>query len=147
MTLTELRNKANARLATLWTVIQSKEDAYFAKHGQYFGLRWSPQTPIVDGVDTDFVIQLPSRGIHPADVSFSEPQVPFQIMIERINQKEPINTAHRDLGQPEPEPIYAPTGETYKAIVRIELPNGNVWFRERLQDNTDSGWYQRTQIL
>lgn len=147
MTLQELRTKANAKLATLWPIIQAKEDAYFVKHGQYFGLRWSPTIAVVDGVDTNLTLSFPSRGISQADVTFDPTDVPFQIMIERVNQVKPNDVSvWSDLRQPKPEPVWGPTSETYKATVRIELLNGDVWVRERLQDNTDSNWYQPAQM-
>lgn len=125
MTLAELKTKANAKLADIWTVIQAKEDAYFAKHGKYFGIRWSPVAEVVDGVGTDPVINRPSRGHVAEDVDFPATQVPFKIQIFRISQED---------------------NETYQAFVRVQLPNGDKWERNRYQDNTDSGWYQVIQI-
>lgn len=122
MTLTQLRNKANAKLADMWPVIQSRQDAYFTKHGKYFGLRWSPSSAVVDGVDTTLTLNRPSRGHVSEDVTWGSDTVPYQIRIFRINQDTPE--------------------ETFQAFVRVELPNGDKWERNRYQDNTDSGWYQ-----
>ena len=143
MTLIELRDKANAKLATLWTVIQAKEDAYFAKHGTYFGLRWSPSSPVVDGVDTDLILDKPSRGNFLEDINFDLEQVPFQLSIERIGQNKPRNsTPWIDRTQPEPTPTYIDNGDSYKAWIRIQLLNGDIWMRSRTKDNTDSGWFK-----
>lgn len=121
MTLTELRNKANAKLADMWPVIQAKEDTYFANHGRYFGLNWSPSLVVVDGVDTDLELSHPSVEHIAGDVTFPATQVPYQIQIFRMSQYD---------------------SEFYHAFVRIQLLNGDVWQRDRKQDNTDSGWYQ-----
>lgn len=146
-TLIEIRDKANAKLATLWPVIQAKQDAYFTKHGQYFGLRWSPAAPVVDGVDTDLIIEKPSRGNVLADIDFTIESVPFQISIERLNQSRPNDTALKISDEPKPAPVYGATGETYRAWVRIQLPNGDVYMRSRMQDNTDSGWFKDNPLI
>lgn len=140
-TLQEIRDKANTKLATLWPVIVAKEEAYFTNHGQYFGLRWSPANPVVDGVDTPFVLEKPSRGSVLADIQFDMENLPFQIMIERLNQQPPRNiTPWVDLTKPEPAPTWGASGETFKAHIRIELPNGDVYRRSRTRENEDSGW-------
>lgn len=144
MTLTELRDKANTKLAELWPIIQLKEDMYFTKHGRYFGLRWSPSGRVVDGADTDLIVNKPSRGNVPADIDFTVTSVPFQISIHRLHQCEPKNIAyHVDLSQPKPSFVYGGTDETYIAYVRIELPNGDIYMRSRTRDNVDSGWFKQ----
>jgi len=126
MTLTELRNKANAKLADMWPVIQAKEDAYFANHGRYFGLNWSPSLEVVDGVDTNLDLSHPSVEHISADVTFPATVVPYQIQIFRMSQYD---------------------NEYYHVYVRVELPNGDKWERNRKQDNTDSGWYQVIPVI
>lgn len=125
MTLAELRTKANAKLADMWPVIQAKEDAYFATHGRYFGMKWSPSLEVVDGVDTDLTLEHPTTEHIAQDVTFPATQVPYQIQIFRMSQYD---------------------NEYYHAFVRIKLPNGDVWYRDRKQDNTDSGWYQVIEL-
>jgi hypothetical protein len=142
MTLGQLQTKANSVLATLWPVIQSKQDAYFVKHGTYFGLCWSPPTAVVDGVDTDLIMDKPSRGNVLADIDFSVIPVPFQLSIERIGQNQPQNIALE--GQPI---VWGNNGDTYKAWIRVELPNGDIYMRNRTKDNTDSGWFKFTETL
>lgn len=144
MTLAQLKTKANAKLVDFWTVLQAKEDAYFAKHGTYFGFNPSPATKVDDGVDTDLVIEHPQNrtGHHLEDLDFPATQLPFQIWVMRMNQQIPINTATFNLGEAEPTPIYAQTGEYYHAFVRVELPNGDVYLRNRTKDGVDSNWYQ-----
>lgn len=143
MTLEELKTKANARLVTLWSEIQTREDNYFIKHGQYFGLRWSPSAPVIDGLDTQLTIELPSRAIHQEDVSFSAVDLPFQLSIERLVQSSPRDTAlWLDKEQPKPEPVWGATEETYRAWIRVQLPNDDVWMRSRERDGNDSGWFK-----
>ena len=136
-TLIEIRDKANAKVAILWPIIQAKEDAYFAKHGTYFGLQWSPSSPVVDGVDTDLIIDKPSRGNVLEDIDFTIESVPFQLSIERIGQNSPRNTAAK--GE---QIVYGDNGDTYKAWIRVQLPNGDVYMRSRTRDNEDSGWFK-----
>lgn len=137
MTLQELRDKANAKLADLWPILQAKEEAYFTKHGQYFGLRWSPNADVVDGIDTAFAPEYPSRAIQKLDVVFAAVDVPFRMLIERINQTAPNNTA--PFGEP---PVYGPTAESYRVWVSVTLPNGDTYQRSRTRDGIDSGWLQ-----
>jgi hypothetical protein len=123
MTLAELRDKADTKLATLWSVLVTKEDAYFAKHGRYFGFNWSPSTEVVDGVDTDFVLNPPSRFFEAADVSFPATKVPFQIQI----------ICHD-----------GPLGKGFTATVRVKLPNGDVYMRSKGygEHSEDRSWYK-----
>ena len=121
MTLAEIRTKANAKLADMWPVIQAKEGAYFTKHGRYFGINWSPTLEVIDGVDTDLEVSHPTVEHRQADVTFPATQVPYQIQIFRMSQYD---------------------NEYYHVYIRVKLPNGDVWERNRKQDNTDSGWYQ-----
>lgn len=118
-TLQQVRTKANDRLATLWGVITTKQDAYFAKHGTYFGFNWTPALAPLDGEDTAFIINRPSRFHVAADADFNgEPTVPFSIQIIRHD------------------------GETqgYTAYVRINW-EGTIYERSRTNQNVDSGWY------
>lgn len=121
-TLIQIRDRANAKLAVMWPVIQAKQDTYFANHGRYFGLRWSPIAEVTDGVDSEFVLNRPSRFHVDADVTWESEQVPYQLQLFRLNQDTPQ--------------------ETYQAFVRVQLLNGDKWERSRTRDNEDSGWYQ-----
>ena len=152
MTLTELKTKANAKLANFWTLLQTKQEKYLIKHDNYFQLIVSPQTSVVDGVDSDFVLTHPSDQVYQVDVDFSwTDKIPFQIA---------VNVWKGELEK------------GYEAEVTAQLPNGNIYRRsrklidprERKQDfdNTDpmkpvtvgepyyvgstseedSGWYQ-----
>ena len=143
MTLAQLKTKANAVLADFWTVLQNKEDAYFVKHGTYFGFNPSPALKVVDGVDTDLVIEHPQNriGHHLEDLDFPTTQLPFQIQVMRMNQQMPKDIAEHPIGSNNPVE-YGQTGEYYHAFVRIELPNGDVYLRDRTKDGVDSGWYQ-----
>ena len=123
MTLAELRDKADAYLATFWSVLVTKEEAYFAKHGRYFGFNWSPSTEVVDGVDTDFVLNPPSRFFEAADVSFPATQVPFQIQV-----------IHH----------HGPQGQGFTGWVRVKLPNGDAYMRSKGYGahSEDRAWFK-----
>lgn len=120
MTLAELRDKADAKLATFWTALVAKEEAYFAKHGKYFQLLVTPETNVVDGVDNDFTARHPSDEVHVVDVDFNfASQVPFNIEV------------HEWVGR---------EGSGFKAVAQVELPDGRKFTRSRDSDNVDSGW-------
>ena len=123
MTLAELKTKADAKLVTFWGVLTTKEDAYFAKHGRYFGFNWSPSMEVVDGVDTDFVLNPPSRFFEAAAVSFPATTVPFQIQV----------ICHD-----------GPLGKGFTATVRVKLPNGDVYMRSKGYGahGEDRAWYK-----
>lgn len=109
MTLAEIRTKVDNWLADKWVnVIVPKEEAYFAKHGRYFGMNWSPSTEVVDGVDTPFVFNQPSRFFVAEDALFSVPDIPFQIQI----------ICHD-----------GPTGKGFTGKARVKLLNGDVYMR------------------
>lgn len=51
-TLQQIKDQVDAKLATLWTAIQNKEDAYFTANGRYWqGLLTHSVTP-ADGTET-----------------------------------------------------------------------------------------------
>lgn len=129
MTLNQLKTKADTVLLDIWTAIVNKEDAYFAKHGRYFGLNWTPATPVVDGVDTDLgELQKPSRFFDEADVSFPvNYKTPFQIQIIRHD---------------------GPEGQGYTAWARATLPNGDVYMRSkgRGAHSQDNPWFKYEDI-
>lgn len=124
MTLAQLRDKANARLATFWTALVAKEEAYFAKHGKYFQLLVTPETNVVDGVDSDFTARNPSDEVHVIDVDFAwATKIPFNIRVDEW---------------------VGPNGKGFKATAQVELPGGRKFQRSRDSDNVDSGW---TEII
>lgn len=120
MTLQQLRDKADAKLVIFWQWLVPKQNAYFAKHGKYFQLLISPENAVIDGVDSDFTNRVPDDEVYTIDrdFSFSE-KVPFQLEV------------HEWVG---------PEGAGYKAIVWVQLPNGNIYTRSRDNMNNDSGW-------
>jgi hypothetical protein len=135
MTLAELRDKADAKLATFWTALVTKEEAYFAKHGRYFGFNWSPSTEVVDGVDTNFVLNPPSRFFVAEDVSFPATTVPFQIQVIRHEGVQIPDT--QDGVNVSPEGVETPNvvdphkGHGFTATVRVKLPNNDVYTRSK----------------
>jgi hypothetical protein len=125
MTLAELRTKADPILVDFWTALNTRQDAYFAKHGKYFQLLVSPTTSVVDGVDSDFSVRRPSDEAHVIDVDVPwATKVPFQIEVH--------------------EWVGGGTDKGYVAIVTAEV-NGDVYKRSRDSNNVDSGWYKVVQ--
>ena len=119
MTLAELRDKADAKLATFWSALVTKEEAYFAKHGKYFQLLVTPETNVVDGEDSDFTVRHPSDEPYQLDVDFAwASQIPFNIQV------------HEWVG----------ADKGFTAIAQVELPNGRKFKRSRNSKNEDSGW-------
>lgn len=119
MTLTELRNKADAKLATFWAKLQVKQDAYFAKHGKYFQVLFSPIPSVIDGVDTPWELRNPTDEAFIQDVELpSSDTVPYQIQVTEW------------------------TGDTpgYEAAVWVQLPNGRQFERRRNSNQEDTGW-------
>lgn len=124
MTLTQLRNKANAVLANFWAELQTKQNAYFAKHGKYFQLLITDD--VVDGVDTTFMVRTPNDELHAIDVDFTfNSPVPFSISVDEW------------------------VGETrgYSATATVQLPDGRKFRRTRDINNVDSGWYEVTNLI
>ncbi len=119
MTLAKLRDKADTKLAQLWAVLVTKEEAYYAKHGKYFQLLVTPETSVVDGVDSDFTARHPSDEPHQVDVYFAwATKIPFNIQV------------HEWVGE----------DKGFTAIAQVELPNGRKFQRSRNSKNEDSGW-------
>lgn len=111
-TLKQIRDKANAQLALFWSELTTRQDAYYAKHGTYFGFNWTPALAIEDGIDTDLgEIQRPSRKHHAVDVSFPvNTKLPFQIQVIRH---------------------VGPLGHGYTATVKVQLVDGRVYARDK----------------
>lgn len=110
MTLAELRTKADAKLAQFWTVLVQKQTAYHAKHGKFFQLLASPETPVVDGVDSTFTVRNPSDEKYVVDVDFPWTDlVPFNIQVSE----------------------YVSNTQGFVASVVVELPNGRKFTRSR----------------
>lgn len=111
MTLTEITDKADAQVTPFWAELITRQDAYYTKHGKYFQLLRSPQTKVVDGADNDFSTTHPSDESKQTDVQFNwVSKIPFNISIH----------------------TYASVGEQgYRAEVSIELPNGDIYTRNR----------------
>ena len=121
-TLAQIRTKADAKLVDFWTLLQQKQDTYFAKNGKYFQLLVSPETKVVDGVDTTYEVRKPSDERFVFDVNFEwSTTIPFQISVDEWVHKE-------DAG--------------YSATVWIELLNGRVFMRTRHNNSDDTGWYE-----
>jgi hypothetical protein len=111
MTLQELKTKANAKLVTFWTLLQAKQEAYHQKHDTYFQLLVSPDTDVVDGVDSNWTLRHPSDAHYEVDVDFPwADTIPFQISVD-------VFGAEKEQG--------------YSATVTAQLPNGNIYRRTR----------------
>jgi hypothetical protein len=123
-TLIQVRDKANAKLATFWSGLQTRQDAYFAKHGKYFQLLAGSDLTL-DGADTAFNVVSPSDETHVVDIDTAwTDTVPFRIEI------------HDWVG---------PNGKGYKGIVTINF-EGTLYRRERDSDNNDTNWYEVVTI-
>jgi hypothetical protein len=81
MNLQQLKTKANTKLSEFWDVLIVRQEAYFLLHDNYFQLLIT--SPVVDGVDTTFVLTHPSDEAYQLDVNFSfNSPLPFQIQID-----------------------------------------------------------------
>lgn len=119
MTLQQLKTKANAKLTTFWTALQTRQDAYFSKHGKYFQLLVGSDLT-ESGADTTFSVVSPPDEMYKVDIDTAwSDTVPFQIDVHEW------------------------FGETigYKAICTV-LYQGKKYRRERDSQNVDSGWYE-----
>lgn len=117
MTLASLKTKANATLATFWTALQTRQDAYFAKHGKYFQLLVT--SPVIDGADTTFEIIHPNDEKHLIDVDFDfASPIPFQIKVDE----------------------WVGDGQGYSATAIVELPNGDKYTRTHHSNGDDTNW-------
>jgi len=118
--LKTIRDKADVKLAQFWQLLQTKQNAYYAKHGKYFQLLVT--SPTVDGGDTSFVLLRPNDEKYPLDVNFTiNSPIPFQIEVSEW---------------------VGPDGEGYKAQVYLNLSDGRTFTRHRDSNQNDSGWYE-----
>jgi len=123
MTLTELRNKADAKLLEFWDALIVKQEKYYLKHNKFFQLLVTD--PVVDGADTTWELRTPNDEKHAIDVDFSfNSPVPFSISVD--------------------EWVGGDTG--FSATATVELPDGRKFTRSRsavpvvqeaVYDNTD----------
>ena len=123
MTLAQLRDKADAKLATFWATLVTKEEAYHTKHGKYFQLMLSPQTKIVDGVDSPFVVRVAENAFTlDIDTAWSD-TIPFNIEVQEYASVK---------------------SKGFVAQVWVTLPNNVTYTRWRKHEDTgaeeDSGW-------
>lgn len=80
-TLRQIRDKVDAKLAELWPTIVAKQTSYFTKHGRYFGLLATSETPL-DGEDIGASKNIAVTEEHPEDYDFVFPsQLPFQLQV------------------------------------------------------------------
>lgn len=121
-TLAQIRDKADTKLAKFWVALQSKQDAYFAKHGKYFQLLVTPSSYVVDGVDSDFINQVPNdeKFVIDREFAFAE-KMPFQIEVHEW-------VVGKEAG--------------YRAHVYVQLLDGRVFSRNRDNSQVDSGWFE-----
>ena len=86
-TLTQIRDKADAKLVEFWTALVPKQEAYKAKHGKYFQLLVT--NTVVDGVDTTFEVRKPNDELHVVDVDFTfSSQIPFHFRSVESKERE-----------------------------------------------------------
>lgn len=125
-TLLQVRDKANAKLATFWSALQVRQDAYFAKHGKYFQLLAGSNLTL-DGADTPFSVVSPpdEKYVVDIDTSWSD-VVPFKIEIR--------------------EWYGGKQGAGYKGIVTINY-QGTLYRRTRTSTGEDTGWSIYTEPI
>lgn len=81
MTLAQLQTKANGKLVEFWDLLLPKQENYRLKHDNYFQLLIT--SPVVDGVDTTWVMTHPNDEAHILDVDFTfNSPIPFQISVD-----------------------------------------------------------------
>jgi hypothetical protein len=116
-TLNQVRTKANNKLTTFWQALQTRQDAYFAKHGKYFQLLVGSELTL-DGADTTFSVVSPSDEAHTIDIDYAwSDTVPFQIEVHEWTGSQP----------------------GYRGIVTINH-EGTLYRRERTNTGEDTGW-------
>jgi hypothetical protein len=109
MTLATLKTKANAKLTEFWDLLLPKQEAYFLKHGKFFQLLVTD--PVVDGVDTTFVVRKPNDEKHAVDIGFEfNSPIPFQISVDEWG-------LHNRRG--------------FSVTCTVELPTGEKYIRRR----------------
>jgi len=82
MTLQEIKNKANPVLADFYTKMSVIQEKYKAKYGHYFDLQISPNSFVLEGIDSDFEVIPTSLEKHLADLTLDFPtKIPFQIKV------------------------------------------------------------------
>lgn len=114
MTLTQLKTKANTKLTEFWDALAVKQEAYHLKHNNYFQLVVTD--PVVDGVDTTFIVKHPHDEAYQVDVDFSfNSPIPFEIKVDTWGM-------HPSHG--------------YKATCVVELPDGRRFTRSRSLTDT-----------
>ena len=125
LSLTQLRNKANTRLAAIWPTIVAKQDAYHAKHGKYFQKLITNQPQ--DEEESDWVDQSPNYEPYPDDavLVLDGGKLPFALWIDE------------SLG---------PDGAGWFASVSVKLANDDVYYRRRDNLNNDSGWIKYLNV-
>lgn len=118
-TLAQIRNKANTRLEEFWLLLQTKQDAYFNKHGKYFQLLST--NDVVDGGNTVFETRHPSDEKYLNDVDFSSNSpIPFAISVDEW--------VGVDVG--------------YSATTTLTMLDGTKYRRTRDSFNNDTNWYE-----
>lgn len=119
-TLQQIKTKADDKLVNFWTALNTREDAYFTKHGKYFQLL-AGSALTVDGADTPFSVISPQDEHYAADIDYAwSDTVPFKLSVHEWGGVD---------------------GYGYRAIVVITA-NGNTYSRERDNSNNDTGWFQ-----
>jgi len=123
-TLQQIRTKANTVLTDFWSVLETKQAAYYAKHSKYFQLLITQ--PVVDGEDTTVSFVKPNDELHQLDVDFdfSSP-IPFQISVDEW---------------------VGPNGQGYSATATIQTLDGKRYSRWRTNAGEDTGWQEIIEL-
>lgn len=114
-TLTQIKTKANTKLLDFWVVLSQKQEQYFQRYGGYFQLLQT--TPVVDGLDTTFVLTLPNDQ-QPRSKNYTfdfVSPIPFQINVDCFGND---------------------TVQGYTMSVIVELTDGRRFTRSRTLTDT-----------
>lgn len=110
-TLAEIRDAVDARLATLWTTIQSREDTYAAAHN---GRYWQG---------------LKTHSVNPADGATALPNIGLVCPTDQLGQPWPLAIRNTAIEMAIVIDVYdGPFGVGYQATVYVTVL-GNTYFR------------------
>ena len=114
-----IEKKVNTAFDDFWNELQKKQDEYYIKHKKYFQALVSPESKVVNALDSTFVKREPSDEKHSIDsVMTYKSKIPFQIRVDEWVGKD--------------------TGYFAKAFV--ELLDGTKVVRTKTSDGKDSNW-------
>lgn len=118
-TLKQVRDKADAKLAQFWSILEAKQEAYRLKNDKYFQLLFTGSRQVDSGQEYDFIVRKPSDEKNPDDIDITvTSRIPFEIQVDE----------------------WVGEGKTgYSATVTVEYL-GRIFTRTRDNSQNDTGW-------